>query len=78
MRRLAREKPETGVLPALVNTNLTPTRGNGVQHFNGCGRQMDIVRAIVLRLLARHRPHALVEIEFRALQAGNLVAPLCG
>jgi hypothetical protein len=39
---------------------------------------MDKVRAIVLRLLARHRPHALVEIEFRALQAGNLVAPLCG
>jgi|SRR5580692_11929616 hypothetical protein len=27
MRRLAREKPETGVLPALVNTKLTPTPG---------------------------------------------------
>jgi hypothetical protein len=32
---------------------------------------MDKVRAIVLRLLARHRPHALVEIEFRALQAAT-------
>ena len=27
MGRLAREKPETGVLPALVNTKLTPTPG---------------------------------------------------
>jgi len=36
----------------------------------------DVVRAIVLRLLARDRPGAALEVEFRPGDAGDLSAPL--